>query len=230
MTETSYKENYPILYTFRRCPFAIRARTAIYFSEAKVEIREVLLKDKPVEMTSISKKSTVPILKLDQKVIDESLDIMLWALKLGDKKNLLSPYRENKEYVLKFIKKFDIEYKYHLDRYKYDNRYINDKEYIGKLKHRDNAYQYLNYLNQLLLNNKSNFLYKEELSILDISIFPLIRQFRIADQNWFDTNQELFEVKKWLDNLINSIFFKKVMYKYPVWNNSEKKSFFHHLI
>ena len=73
-------------------------------------------------------------------------------------------------------------------------------------------------------------MYKEELSILDISIFPLIRQFRIADQNWFDTNQELFEVKKWLDNLINSIFFKKVMYKYPVWNNSEKKSFFHHLI
>ena len=84
-------------------------------------------------------------------------------------------------------------------------------------------------LNEILLNNKGFYLYKENISILDISIFPLVRQFKIADQIWFN-NLELEALKKWLDNLINSIFFKKVMYKYTVWKNTNDKEFFHNLI
>ena len=98
--------NYPILYSFRRCPFAIRARTAIYFSEVKVEIREVLLSNKPKEMTAISPKGTVPVLHKNEIIIDESFDIIIWALNMCDKKNILLPYKENEEYVKKLINIF----------------------------------------------------------------------------------------------------------------------------
>ena len=223
MKETSYNKILPILYSFRRCPFAIRARSAIYFSEVKVEIREVLLKNKPIEMTSISKKGTVPVLEFNKEVIDESFDIIIWALNISDKKNLLYPYKENKEFVKNLINKFDIDFKFHLDRYKYNNRYISEKKYLGKLNHRTKALKYLEYLNSLLLKNKSNYLYKERISILDISIFPFVRQFKIADPIWFNDKLELTEVKIWLDNLINSIFFKKVMYKYPLWTDDIDK-------
>ena len=86
MSGSNYNNNYPILYSFRRCPFAIRARTAIYFSEIKVEIREVLLSNKPKEMTTISPKGTVPVLQDSLSIIDESLDIIIWALNMCDKK------------------------------------------------------------------------------------------------------------------------------------------------
>ena len=229
MSGSNYNNNYPILYSFRRCPFAIRARTAIYFSEVKVEIREVLLSNKPKEMTTISPKGTVPVLQDSENIIDESLDIIIWALNMCDKKNILLPYKENERYVKKLINSFDVDYKFHLDRYKYDNRYVNEKEYLGKLIHRKKALKYLEQLNEILLNNKGFFLYKESISILDISIFPLVRQFKIADPIWFN-NLELEALKKWLDNLINSIFFKKVMYKYTVWKNTNDKEFFHNLI
>lgn len=229
MLDNNYNNNYPILYSFRRCPFAIRARAAIYFSEVKVEIREVLLSNKPKEMTTISPKGTVPVLHRNENIIDESFDIIIWALNICDKKNILLPYKENEKYVKKLINSFDVDYKFHLDRYKYDNRYVNEKEYLGKLYHRKKALKYLELLNEILINNKGYFLYKESISILDISIFPLIRQFKIADPIWFN-NLELDALKKWLDNLINSIFFKKVMYKYSVWKNTNDKEFFHNLI
>lgn len=229
MIDINDNNKLPILYSFRRCPFAIRARTAIYFSEVKVEIREVLLSNKPKEMISISPKGTVPILHYNENIIDESFDIIIWALNISDKKNILYPYKENKEYVTWLIKRFDVDYKFHLDRYKYENRYVNEKKYLGKLNHRAKALKYLKQLNSLLLNNESDFLYKNRLSILDISIFPLVRQFKIADPEWFNSNLELFALRKWLDGLINSIFFKKVMYKYPIWKNTKGKGYFHNL-
>ncbi|MDA9655154.1 glutathione S-transferase N-terminal domain-containing protein [Pelagibacteraceae bacterium] len=217
--------NYPILYSFRRCPFAIRARAAIYLSEIKVEIREVLLTNKPKEMTTISPKGTVPILHDNENIIDESFDIIIWALNICDKNNILLPYKD----VKKLINSFDVDYKFHLDRYKYDNRYVDEKEYLGKLNHRKKALKYLEQLDAILLNNKSYFLYKDSISILDISIFPLVRQFKIADPIWFN-DLELDALKRWLDSLINSIFFKKVMYKYSVWKNTNDKEYFHNLI
>ena len=93
----------PILYTFRRCPFAIRARASIYFSGIIVEIREVLLKDKPKEMIDASKKATVPVLVLEDKILDESLEIILWALNIKDELNILNPYRKEKANTLSII-------------------------------------------------------------------------------------------------------------------------------
>lgn len=222
----STKSDVAILYSFRRCPFAMRARAAIYFSKTKVELREVLLRDKPQEMLNISSKGTVPVLKLKEKVIDESIDIMLWALNIEDTNNLLNPYNKDKEFFLNLIYKFDQSFKYHLDRYKYSNRYLNDCLYEGKEEHKEKALFYLKELQIILKENHSKYLYNNRLSILDLAIFPLVRQFKIADPIWFN-NLELEALKKWLDNLINSIFFKKVMYKYDIWNKSNTKVFFH---
>ena len=100
-----------ILYSFRRCPFAMRARAAIYFSKIKVELREVLLRNKPPEMLDISRKGTVPVLKLKENILDESMDIMLWALNIKDSLDLLCPYREQRSFVLDIIKIYDQEFK-----------------------------------------------------------------------------------------------------------------------
>ena len=119
----------PILYSFRRCPFAMRARAALYFSATRVEIREVILKNKPIQMLEASKKGTVPILVLNNKILDESLDIIFWALNNNDELNLLNPYKKDKEMTLNLISQIDNVFKYHLDRYKYSSRYDNDQWY-----------------------------------------------------------------------------------------------------
>ena len=98
--------DFPILYTFRRCPFAIRARAAIYFSQTKVEVREILLNSKPKEMLDISPKGTVPVLQLQDKILEQSLDIMIWALKIQDKHNLLNPYYKKKRRTTEYNKQF----------------------------------------------------------------------------------------------------------------------------
>ncbi len=126
----------PILYTFRRCPFAIRARAALYFSTTKVEIREVVLKNRPIDMLKASKKGTVPVLVLNNKVLDESIEIIIWALKNYDALNLLNPYEKDKKNTLNIISKIDNEFKYHLDRYKYSSRYKEDIDFKGKYEHR----------------------------------------------------------------------------------------------
>ena len=107
----SFNSNKAILYSFRRCPFAMRARAAIYFSKIKVELREVLLRNKPTEMLDISSKGTVPVLELEENILDESIDIMLWALNINDSEDILCPYREQKSFVLDTIKIFDLEFK-----------------------------------------------------------------------------------------------------------------------
>ena len=113
--------NHPILYSFRRCPYAMRARLALYASGANVELREIVLRDKPAHMLEISPKATVPVLLLqDGKVIDESLDIMIWALGRQDPDEWLA---SDEVTTQELIKRNDNEFKYALDRYKYPNRY-----------------------------------------------------------------------------------------------------------
>ena len=204
----------------------MRARSAIYFSNIKVELREVLLRDKPQEMLNISSKGTVPVLKLKEKVIDESIDIMLWALNIEDTNNLLNPYNKDKEFFLNLIYKFDQSFKYHLDRYKYSNRYLNDCLYEGKEEHKEKALFYLKELQIILKENHSKYLYNNRLSILDLAIFPLVRQFKIADHIFFENTNEINLVKIWLENLVNSIFFKNIMYKYEVWKLNNNPVFF----
>ena len=223
----NYKENnIPILYSFRRCPFAIRARAALYFSEIKVIIREVILKKKPEEMLKISEKATVPILVLKDKVIDESLEIIIWALKINDKFNLLHPYLKENEKVLKLINKIDNSFKFHLDRYKYSTRYEKHESFEGKYLHRDKAAKYLNDIEVMLKESGSLYLYDNKLSIIDLSIFPLVRQFRIADEKWFNDNSSFQFTRKWLTNILESDFFNAIMEKYKPWNPNSSPEFF----
>ena len=164
----------------------MRARAALYFSDVKV-ILKVVLRNKPEEMLQVSKKATVPVLVLKDCVIDESLEIIIWALKISDKLNLLHPYYSEKEKVLKLISLIDSQFKYHLDRYKYSVRYESSKNFEGKLVHRNKAANFLVEIESILKKNKTLYLYNK-LSIVDLCIFPLVRQFRIADEKWFDSN------------------------------------------
>ena len=217
----------PILYSFRRCPFAIRARSAIYFSNTKVELREVVLSNKPNQMLIVSPKATVPVLQLENTILEESLDIMLWALKINDPLNLLAPYHNEKDYVINLINTFDFKFKFHLDRYKYFERYIDDKSFMDKNTHRNKALIYLRAIEQTLSKNNSKYMYKNKLSILDLTIFPLIRQFMLADQDFFNFNKKISHVKYWLDNLINSVFFNNIMYKYTMWKPEDEPILFY---
>ena len=216
----------PILYTFRRCPFAIRARASIYFSGIIVEIREVLLKDKPKEMIDASKKATVPVLVLEDKILDESLEIILWALSIKDELNILNPYRKEKANTLSIISSIDNEFKFHLDRYKYSSRFKESMHFKGKIFHRNHAALILNKLEKRLSYKNNYFLFDNSFSILDLCIFPLVRQFKIADINWFTENSKLKNLNKWLENILENDFFNIIMKKYKPWKNTNTPEFF----
>jgi glutathione S-transferase len=197
----------PILYSFRRCPYAIRARLAITYAEIPVEIREVQLKQKPEQMLAISPKGTVPILQLpDGKVIDESLDIMRWALAQNDPDNWLATGEDTE----RLIQWNDGEFKYYLDRYKYAERY---PELPGSY-YRSECEKFLAELESKL--SQAKYLTGRYFSIADAAIFPFIRQFAAVDGLWFDSSgyQHLNE---WLNRLLSSDLFKSVMVKYPAW-------------
>ena len=216
----------PILYTFRRCPFAIRARAALYFSTTKVEIREVVLKNKPIDMLKASKKGTVPILVLKNKVLDERIEIIIWALKNYDALNLLNPYEKDKKNTLNIISKIDNEFKYHLDRYKYSSRFKEDIDFKGKYEHRKLAEIYLNEIEDILSKKKYTYLYENKISIIDLCIFPLVRQFKITDEDWFNNNAKLINLNKWLNRIINLDFFNEIMKKYKPWKKNNSPEFF----
>ena len=204
----------------------MRARAAIYFSKIKVELREILLRDKPSEMLDISSKGTVPVLELEENVLDESLDIMLWALNINDNEDILCPYREQKSFVLDTIKIFDLEFKYHLDRYKYSSRFSNEKDFLSREEHRNEGLKHLKTLQNVLEKNNSKYLYKNKISFIDLALFPLVRQYKIADFSFFNENNNIKLLNIWLENIVNTIFFKKIMYKYKVWNSDANPVYF----
>jgi len=169
----------PILYTFIRCPYAMRARIALAKAGVEYEHREVNLRDKPEHMLEVSPKGTVPILLLaDGTVIDESFDIVVWALADSTTNEMLE-----------LIKYNDTKFKYNIDRYKYPNRY---PEETNPTEHfRNNAQEFVNDLESRL--EKSSFLFGEELSAADICIFPFVCHFSKVDEEWFAD-------KKWNKN------------------------------
>ena len=212
------KNNLPILYSFRRCPYAMRARMAIHASGQKCELREVLLRDKPPSMLEYSPKGTVPVLILqDGYVIDESLDVIDWALNLNDPDDWQRSKDTKKTKEL--IKINDGEFKYHLDRYKYSKRYDNE----DPLAHREKCLIFINELEEQL--SGSQFLYDNKISALDISILPFIRQFRIADMDWFDSLAKP-NIQNWLMKFLESKLFKSIMIKYDKWEEGNEKIFF----
>ena len=192
---------------------------ALQLAEIKCEIREVRLSNKPEHMLEVSPKGTVPILILENVVIDESLDIINWVIRRNNifNDNLKSDQLDITENL---IKKFDDKFKHHLDRYKYATRYENsDSDF-----HRTECLKIL--IDLEAITSESDWIFGEELNKLDISIFPFIRQFRIANPKWFDSLLEISKIKKILNNYLNSEEFKKIMLKYDEWKSGSDPVYF----
>ena len=185
-----------ILYSFRRCPYAMRARMPIVRTNFEVELREVILRDRPGHMMEISPKGTVPVLLLeDGTVIEESLEIMQHVLDWT-----LSEEEQH------WISRNDDEFKFHLDRYKYPNRY----EDVDEIEQRTLASAYLMDLDRRLATEPS---ISESLSD---ALFPFVRQFANHDRAWFDV-QPWTNVLEWLNENLESEAFKACMKKHKQW-------------
>ena len=185
---------------------------ALAYTNTKVEIREISLKDRPQELYDASSKGTVPvIITIDEDVIDESLEIMLWALKNKDKQEWLT---EDCSIELDIINKNDTLFKKWLDRYKYHDRYPErNKEF-----YREKCEKFLHeHENQL---HKTNFLLYDNLNIVDVALFPFIRQFANVDYKWFKSNYN--KLSDWLEKISESDLFIQVMEKHTIWDKKEK--------
>ncbi len=195
----------PILYSYRRCPYAMRARMAMKIAGIEVEIREISLRDKPALMLQISPKATVPVLVLqDGSVIDESLEIMLFALK----EHALTVNIHANARAL--IAENDSSFKQVLDCYKYPER--NKK--LTQLEYRQQGEVFLQKLENML--SKNTYLLATTPSFADIAIFPFIRQFAAVDNAWFDISPYP-KLRAWLNGWIESELFKSVMQKQAVY-------------
>ena len=195
----------PILYSFRRCPYAMRARMAVAVSAVQVELREIVLRDKPAEMLEASPKGTVPVLVLpDGRVLDESLDIMRWALVQSDPLGWLANDDQN------LVSATDGPFKQALDRYKYPHRY----GLTDGTAHRDAALAHLCDVNDLL--SAALYLGGARPAFTDIAIFPFVRQFAATDAIWFAA-LPLPALQSWLSGLVSSDLFAEIMTRYPQW-------------
>ncbi|MDP1664066.1 MAG: glutathione S-transferase [Methylobacter sp.] len=208
----------PIFYSFRRCPYAMRARLAIAITGVIVELREVELRDKPAAMLAVSPKGMVPVLQLENgEVIDESLDIMFWALRQNDAEHWLnSSWLQN---AVQLIRRNDEEFKYHLDRYKYADRY----PAYSELYYRQQGELFLTDLERRL--NQSQFLCGDYFALADAAILPFIRQFAAVDSDWFESSPYP-AVKQWLNRFLTSKLFDVVMTKYQFWKPYDPLLFF----
>ena len=212
----------PVLYSFRRCPYAMRARQAILASGVNCELREVALRCKPAQMLAASVKATVPVLVLPVgKVIDQSLEIMCWALAQHDPQHWLMPQTETLEAMLALISVNDENFKPHLDRYKYPNRYRLEHagtEQAFAQAHRSSASEWLLMLESRL--GRFACLFGTPASLADIAIGPFIRQFARTDAAWFEL-QPWPRLKLWLARWEAADSFKRMMEKYPPWQSGQ---------
>ena len=195
----------PVLYSFRRCPYAMRARMSIVRKAYDVELREVVLRDRPDHMMEISPKGTVPVLLLpDGTVIEESLEIMQHVLGW-----------ELSEEEAHWVERNDEEFKFHLDRYKYPNRY----EDVDEEEHRTQASVYLSDLDARLEKGPA---FAPQ---LNDALFPFVRQFANHDRDWFDA-QPWANVHAWLAEHLESAEFKRCMKKEKQWIEGAETVFF----
>jgi len=202
----------PILYSFRRCPYAIRARLALRYSRIKGALREVVRGDKPSEMLAASPKGTVPVLVLEEgrgqpEVIDESLDIMLWALAQNDPDGWLDI---DIQAAKQLIDANDDQFKPWLDRYKYPDRYPD----LQPDEPREHCEHFLRVVEERLQH--SEFLCGSKVSLVDMALYSFIRQFVFVDADWFRSGSYQ-RLDHWLQVFLADELFGSVMDKYPQW-------------
>lgn len=207
----------PVLYSFRRCPYAMRARMAISYSGVPVALREVVLRNKPESLLIQSPKGTVPVLILpDGRVIDQSVEIMYWALAANDPDN----WTGGSDTVLfeqtnSLIQENDQEFKKWLDRYKYADRYPEHP----MAYYREQGEVFLMRLENHL--KTAHYLLSDRITLADIALFPFVRQFAHVDEEWFKKTPYP-RLQQWLMSLTESTLFTSVMQKYKPWAPEEK--------
>ena len=216
-----------ILYSFRRCPYAIRARWALLNTNQIVELREIELKDKPIQLIEISKKATVPVLKTTlNKVIDESLDIMKWSIERSNMHKLFGDNNDKSKEIFSLIETNDNQFKYHLDRFKYASRF----NFEEAETHRAAATKILlslnNRLKEFATKGEPLFLVDAKETLADWAIWPFVRQFRIADIKNFDQNHEIQYLRSWLNYYFTHEKYPIVMKKNELWRNQNKPLIF----
>ncbi|PFG08321.1 glutathione S-transferase [Marinobacter sp. LV10MA510-1] len=201
------------LYSFRRCPYAMRARLGLLFADLQVELREIILKNKPDQMLAISPKGTVPVLQLfDGTVVEESREIMVWALRQQDPQGLLDATVLHQANAL--IERNDNEFKHWLDRYKYADRYLE----MTQSEYRQQGEAFLQVLEELLTKNV--YLLGDNTTIADIGIVPFVRQFAHVDRDFF-YNLPYPNVHLWLQHWLEHSFFLQAMTKFRPWQEGD---------
>ena len=205
----------PVLYSLQNCPYAMRARLAILLAQQTVQIRAITMKDKPAEMLLASPKGTVPVLVIEKgdetQVVDESLDVMLWALNQSDPENLLySQEPKALPEMLKNIEQNDAEFKPNLEKYKRAKRFHGGDEEQCRLE----CEPFIQALEQRL--SQHEFLMGSTPSLLDYALLPFIRQFSRVNKPVF-AQEQYTNLRRWLSHHLQSRLFSRAMFKYPLW-------------
>ncbi|MEE1675807.1 glutathione S-transferase [Agarivorans aestuarii] len=222
----------PILYSLQNCPYAMRARLAILLAEQAVYLRPIVMKNKPAEMLAVSPKATVPVLVLGDKqqglkqhssnvqVIDESLDIMLWALKRNDPQDLLYASQPDAlAEMLQVIEQNDRQFKPDLECYKDAKRYHHEDLEACRLK----CEPFVQHLEQRLTQHA--FLMGEQPSLLDYALLPFVRQFSKVNRQLY-LNGPYTHLQAWLNQHLQSRLFSKAMFKHPLWLDTQQNVLF----
>lgn len=204
----------PIFYSFRRCPYAMRARLAFSASGQPVELREILLRDKAPEFLATSPSATVPCLKDGDTVIDESLDVMKWALSKSDPEGWLDMPDAGHD----LIEQADGPFKQALDRTKYATRYPDADPEVQRAK----AHEFLHQLNDQLVQP---YLFGETPKLADMAILPFVRQFAFIDKARFDA-EDWPNLSRWLEAFLISDRFQSIMTKYAKWETGDAPIYF----
>ncbi|MGF1701153.1 glutathione S-transferase [Photobacterium makurazakiensis] len=211
----------PILYSLRRCPYAMRARMGLLLAKQPVMLRDIVTRNKPYELLAASPKGTVPVIVLNNsQVIDQSLDIMLWALNLNDPQNLLRNNLPNiADDILMLVRKNDSQFIPLLEQYRASARYHNDD-----LEQRRQDCEVLIAPLEARLSNHS-YLFGDSPSLADYALMPFISQFARVEKKWF-VQSEYKNIAKWLKSHYESTLYTKVMKQYPQWIESQEEFLF----
>ncbi len=216
--------SYPIFYSFRRCPYAMRARLALAYAGCQVELREIVLRDKPSHMVEISPKATVPVLQLENgTVIDESFDIMRWALLHRDADGWLDPSMQDSASStltwLVFETDTEGHFKQALDRYKYFDRYPER----SMESYRSECEAFIAKLESKLKNTRC--LHADHITLADMVVLPFVRQCAHVDRGWF-ADRPYPLVQRWLQEFVDSELYNNAMEKFPVWKAGDSPILF----